>query len=595
MDLSKIKLIIWDLDETLWQGVLSDGTVVVSDERMALIRNITDCGVVNSVCSKNDMEQTQKFLQQLGIWELIVFCSINWSPKGERVRQIVDEMGLRYVNVLFIDDNPLNLEEAKNACEGIMTATPDIISELTQYFEAAPKKDAEHTRLEQYKVLEKKRDFKALSASNEEFLRDCNIRVDIKYDCKEKADRISELVLRSNQLNFTKIRSSAEELFALFEDKRVKCGYVDVCDNFGDYGTVGFFAVRENTCEHFVFSCRTLNMGVEQYVYNVLGRPALTPVGECASSPFDGIPDWINKNMPTNTNAKKQLSGGKILFKGPCDLSIVFSFIKDSGNVIKEFVYVNDRGVSIESGNHTSHIVQSQTLDDETKKRLSELPFGDADMYKTAMFEEDITAVYLSLFTDPNLGLYREKQSGAVVAFGEWTNDLTDEKNVDGFISGELFTSGCIFTKENLAYIKENFDFIGRITPEQTVANLEKIHSRLAKNTKLILNLGSELEHIANTQPAYEGRHIYHKELGDAVRQWSSTKKNVYLIDATELVSSQSDYTNNINHFEKKVYYKMAQKLTQILCDDSLKVRRIQKIKFTKRIKKFLKRILKKM
>ena len=54
IDFSKIKLIIWDLDETFWDGTLSDGTMSIIEKNIALIQQTTDCGVINSICSKND-------------------------------------------------------------------------------------------------------------------------------------------------------------------------------------------------------------------------------------------------------------------------------------------------------------------------------------------------------------------------------------------------------------------------------------------------------------------------------------------------------------------------------------------------------------
>ena len=82
MNLSKIKLIIWDLDDTLWRGTLSEGGVDIPAENFQLIVDLTDIGIINSICSKNDYEPTKAKLQQLGIWDYFVFPSINWENKG---------------------------------------------------------------------------------------------------------------------------------------------------------------------------------------------------------------------------------------------------------------------------------------------------------------------------------------------------------------------------------------------------------------------------------------------------------------------------------------------------------------------------------
>ncbi len=586
MDFSKIKLIIWDLDETFWSGVLSDNTVQFNENNAKLIKNSTDAGVINAICSKNDYDEVKKYLAEHSLWEYFVFNSINWSPKGSRVKQIIQEMNLRDVNVLFIDDNHLNLQEAKEFCPNIMVESPNIIPLLFDYYSDIEKKDIKHARLEQYKLLEKKMEFKASVGSNEDFLYNCNIQVDIKDNCVDEIDRIVELIQRSNQLNFTKIRSSKEEIEELLEDKSVNCGYISVSDKFGDYGIVGFYAIRENTLIHFVFSCRTLNMGVEQYVYNYLGKPKLAIVGEVASSLDSKLPEWINHSKDNKKTSKTSLGNTKILFKGPCDLEAIFSFVKESKKTIKEFVYVNAKGISVSSGNHTSHIVQALTLDNDTKKSvISAVPFGDKDMYSTSLFDEDIGVIYLSMFTDPNLGLYKHKHTGAILAFGEWTNDLTNEALWDKFINKELYDANCRFTKDILQNIKDNFEFLGRLSPQQIVDNLDFIYSHIDKGTKLILNLGSEIEHINNVQEAYHNRHLFHIEMNTLIKEWKKDKSNVYIIEVTKYIKSQDDFTNNINHFVKPVYFQLAQELVSIIGEDSAQVREKQKINYWRKLK----------
>lgn len=80
---SKIKLIIWDLDETFWKGTLSDNNVTPEPVQMNidLVEKITNRGIVNSVCSKNDKEAAEKKLEDLGVKDLFVFNSINWEAK----------------------------------------------------------------------------------------------------------------------------------------------------------------------------------------------------------------------------------------------------------------------------------------------------------------------------------------------------------------------------------------------------------------------------------------------------------------------------------------------------------------------------------
>ena len=566
LDCSKIKLVIWDLDETFWSGTLSDNNVKIVDENVELVRNMIDAGVMCSICSKNDENEVKKVMMELGIWDLFVFKSINWTSKGDRVKQIIDEMNLRQPNVLFIDDNNSNLGEVKQICPDMMVEHVDTILHLRDYFKKADKKDLLHDRLNQYKVLEKKKEFKAKLGSNIEFLIQSNIEVEIAEDCENHFERLHDLILRSNQLNFTKVRSTKEELKNLFEDKTYKCGYVKVKDSFGDYGIVGFYAIKNNELVHFVFSCRTLNMGIEQYVYNKLGNPKVIVVGDVSSNLNSKFPYWINNKLSSQKKGSKAKINNSMLIKGPCDMSQMFAYINEDKRTITEFVYVNDNGVSIEQGNHTVHIKESLTLDDETKIRLiNNLPFGDKGMFSTRMFDSSISTVVYSLFTDPNLGLYEEKESGALVAFGEYTNDLTNDTIWNKLIKKELFVANCEFNNEQLKYIKNNFKFQGRLSPEEILENLKFIHSNLNKDNQLILILGSETPYLANVQEAYADRHEFNFKLNNLVKEWIKTTNNVNIIDVNEFISGQDSFTNNINHFNKEIYYKMSQKLIELV------------------------------
>jgi hypothetical protein len=343
---------------------------------------------------------------------------------------------------------------------------------------------------------------------------------------------------------------------------------VQVQDKFGDYGITGFYALKDRKLLHFVFSCRTLNMGVEQYVYAMLGNPELDVQGEVASDPAAFVPDWINQEHNSHgVQSKGSLkSGGKILIKGLCDMQQIFAFIHGGKQILTELVYVNDAGVSIESGCHTCHVLQSRTLSRDTAEHIiGTLPFGDRDMYTTTAYDREISYFVLSLLTDANLGLYREKETGAIVAFGEYTNDLTDESIWQELMDKKRFVANCNFTVENLAYIKEHYTFLGRATPEMTIRNLSDILGHMAPGAKLILLLGCEMPYGRNTQPADADRHLFHRELNSCVREWAKNRENVILLDINDYIQGQDDFTNNINHYTKQIYYKLSQKLIEII------------------------------
>ncbi|MBQ9348675.1 MAG: hypothetical protein IJT94_15285, partial [Oscillibacter sp.] len=238
-------------------------------------------------------------LCEMGVWDDFVFPSIDWTAKGARIQEIISDMNLRPVNVLFLDDNTHNLEEAAFAVSGLQTALPDQLPALLNTTAFQGKDDSEHSRLKQYRVLETKAAAKAKSASNEEFLYQSDIRVEMNETSPLPLERIYEMIHRNNQLNYTKNRISQDEVNALFTDPSVRSGVVYVRDRYGDHGITGCYAVRDNQAVQFVFSCRVLGMGVEQYVYAALGFPKIDVAGTVAVElDRTTIPGYINQKNP---------------------------------------------------------------------------------------------------------------------------------------------------------------------------------------------------------------------------------------------------------------------------------------------------------
>lgn len=566
----KIKLVIWDLDETFWNGTISEEDVVIPESHKSLLKTLTDIGIVNAICSKNDFDSAMGCLTDAGAAEYFVFPSINWNPKGQRIKQLIADMQLRPANVLFLDDNPSNLGEAVHFCPELMTGGPELIPRLIADANAAPRKDPEHKRLKQYRVLEDKHKARESFSSNEDFLFQSGIRVEINTDCLEQLERIHDLILRSNQLNFTKIRSTEEELRRLLTDPAVEAGYASVRDNFGDYGIVGFYAMKDHDLIHFVFSCRTLGMGIEQYVYNTLGRPALTPVGEVISDlRRTEIPGWINQTAAgaaTGQMKIRDLTAHAVLVKGPCDLFQIYPYIADTELFDTEFTYVVKGGLTIESTGHTTNVVEAMRLSADRKQRvLDEVPFTDAGMYRDDIFRRDYKVVFLSILTDCNLGVYRRKETGERFAFAEYLHPLTDPTNWPGILSGEYPAAGFHFTEQILRDFAEKYEFIGRNTPEQIVENLSCIRAYLPDNCILTVMLGGELYYEKNTFEAYRDRHIVHKHVNAAIRAWAKGQDNVKLMDVNKYLVDQSSFYDHFNHYVKPVYYAMAQEMVEIV------------------------------
>ena len=568
MDYSSLKLVIWDLDDTFWKGTLSEGPISFIEKNVSIVRSLDDHGIVNTICSKNDKQPVLDELHKIGLEDVFVFKSIDWTPKGPRIAKLIKDMGLRPVNCLFIDDNPVNCNEALHYSKDLNVASPQVLPELEDYLANSVVSDPEHQRRKRYQILEAKQKAKDEYSDNLDFLYDSDTRVEIHHDCLAKIDRIEELVKRTNQLNFTKIRSTREELVKICADTSIDTGYVTVSDRFGDYGVVGFYAVKDGVCLHFLFSCRTIGQGVEQYVYSVLGYPTLNVVGEVISMlTLAPAPAWINQSIESK---KKQifdsgLSKGRIILKGACDLKVMSEYL-NTNNVIEEFTYVTDSNKWIEHQNHSVNYLQWTSLSNEQRERLLEdCVFNDKDMFASSMFDDNVAILFLSTMIEPNLGVYRRKKDGFKIAFGEFLYPLTDPSNWKAYVEGTVFTAGNKFTYEWLQHFSTLYEFEGPLDENQIIQNAEKTLDRVSKKTIVCYLLGSETPFLNNSQPAYDDRHLTYKKLNNLYRELARRNNRVRLIDFNDYINGQDDFTNNINHFQRRVYYQVATRANELI------------------------------
>lgn len=542
IDIKTIKLIIWDLDDTFWQGTLSEGGATAKAENIRLVCDTTDTGIINSICSKNEPEPTIAHLKDLGIWEYFVFASINWDNKGARLVHMIDSMALRPQNVLFIDDNVHNLQEAKHFLPEIQIAEPDVIAELIAQVALLPKKDIAHKRLKQYKVLEEKAEAAKSFDSNEAFLYSSNIRVEMYTDCENHIERLHDLILRSNQLNFTKKRISEEELCALIKDEDCKCGYVSVTDNYGDYGIVGFYAVRNGVAEHFVFSCRTMGQMIEQWVYAQLGFPELKVVGEVRTQlNKTDCPKWINQTAwsgSTRESANErvnELGNCKILVKGPCDLSNSLSYIHASDNIVSEFTYVDGRGMVVDTYNHSVHIRGLHEYSEaDNQMLLQDCPFIDPAMLHGTFYTGNYDLIFLSSLIESSYVIWRRKGTNVRIVMNHQNNYLESDPDFLAKYESEEYT-----------------------TPTQYVQFLKDCLKWLSPKTSLCIILGAT---YGNSEDA-----LRHKALNDAVKALATEESRIHYIDVDEFAKNASDFTDGLNHYQTRVYYEISQAMIRII------------------------------
>lgn len=300
------KLLIWDLDETLWTGTLAEGEELAPREQFfEAIRQLNTQGLVNAIVSKNDYHEAKERLIQFGYWDLFVFPRISFDPKGSMVTQLLEDMALRADDTVFIDDNHLNRREVQFSNPNIDVKDPNDLG-FVEWLESLVQETAgvKKDRVAQYRVLEEKlRDRELAGSSNEDFLRTCDIRIAVVQNAKNInfEARLEELVNRTNQLNYTKSRMALGSMSKYITDVSDHLTYsLFVWDKYGYYGLVGFAGVayRGDSLEHFLFSCRTMNMGVENALAAFISSDL--PNKHIDFPVDDTMPDWITVVSPSS-------------------------------------------------------------------------------------------------------------------------------------------------------------------------------------------------------------------------------------------------------------------------------------------------------
>lgn len=580
---NKIKLVIWDLDETFWSGTLSEEGVNYILRNHELIIELSKRGIVNSICSKNDFKQVKEFLTDKGLWDYFVFPEVSWNPKGKAVKCIIQDMNLRADNVLFIDDNLGNINEVIFENSNISACEPSIIESILEHEYCKGKDDRNLSRLRQYKILEEKREIRNnKNLSNHDFLKDSNIKVTLSKLDASNIDRVVELIERTNQLNYTKLRSSKSELLALLNDNDVVSGIVNVSDKYGEYGISGFYLVRSGMLKHFLFSCRTMNMGVENWVYNYLNQPRLVISGSVATQLSQDIDvSYINSQSSKKHINKKHLSS-RYLLMGGCDLDQVVHYLHSEA-IDTEFNTVNKKGISVHT-EHTELLLQKFTDDDFLYLQSLDIYQGYTGDYK--LFKTDWDVLIYSPLNDFSRGLYQHKKSGVIIPFDAFNIDWTNKEN-HKVVPKHLDSLSTKFFED----FSRDFEFIGEISPDKFYKNLLSL-SEMFNDRVIYILTGSEVK-LSNVKSWEFNMEARHKLLNEQLENLSLEVDNVNLIDVREFIT-ELDHADNIRHYKKHVYARISEEIVA-LESSNIRSNLKKEISGVANIKKYKSKILNKI
>jgi FkbH-like protein len=269
---SQVKLVVVDLDNTLW-----DGIVLENPERdfhlragvREMLSALDERGILLSIASRNHVEDAKRVLNRLGIWDLFIYPQINWEPKSANIHHIVSQLNIGMDSACLIDDSQFEREEVKAAYPEIRVYDAVHFSQLLDRpeFDVPVSEESRKRRL-MYRAEERRNQIlKTSQIDYDAFLRECQLELHLQIICDENRERVYELVQRTNQLNFSGSRYTRDDLSALLKDETVVPIVMNCHDRMGTYGIVGFAICRvardELIVSDMMYSCRIQTKKVE--------------------------------------------------------------------------------------------------------------------------------------------------------------------------------------------------------------------------------------------------------------------------------------------------------------------------------------------
>ncbi len=268
---AKAKVVVWDLDHTIWDGILvEDGPegVVVKPGIREMIEALDARGILQSVASKNNHDEAVAALAHHGLLDFMLAPQISWGPKSAALARIAETLNLGLDSFVFIDDQPFERGEVGEAHKAVtVLADTEVLTLLDRPQFDVPVTPESKGRRALYAV-EAARALAAESAAGDmdQFLSSCDLVLSLARLSASDAERVYELSQRTNQLNIAATRYSRDDVAAMLSDANGGEAWTLRCsDRFGDYGLIGFAYGDPKTglIRDFFMSCRVQRKRVE--------------------------------------------------------------------------------------------------------------------------------------------------------------------------------------------------------------------------------------------------------------------------------------------------------------------------------------------
>lgn len=360
------KVLIVDLDNTLWGGVLGDdgehGIAIGEDSAVArgyldfqrYLKQLSQRGILLAICSKNDnnvvinvFDRHRNFALRL---DDFVCVEAGWGSKSESIRRIAKSLNLSLDSCVFLDDNPAELLEVfYNLPEVLLVRFPAenpwmaaLIFETSLFFPIERYTESDFSRKASYRSPRPEVSLTSedSGSSVHAFLKDLKMEGLVRKSCKSEIARLAQMEAKTNQFNLTTRRRSLRLIEDDFESDNViyLVGYL--VDKYSDHGLVGYmraeFLGDHVAITDWIMSCRVIGRTLEELLLQKLRAEATHILEERGSA--DLTDQVVAEFVETEKNyvAKKKLMEMGFITNAEGHLVIDFSVIDGLNTYIIE-------------------------------------------------------------------------------------------------------------------------------------------------------------------------------------------------------------------------------------------------------------------
>lgn len=268
--LKTVKCVVWDLDNTVWNGVLAEDHEVTPAQGVAeVIVELDRRGILHSIASRNSHGDAVSKLEQMGILQYFLCPQIDWGNKSESIARIAKLLNVGLDTIVFVDDQPFERDQVRFAHPSVECFDVEHIGLFLAHPRFTPPVITEEAsrRRQMYQAeMMRQKDEEAFSGPAEEFLAGLSMQLEISPAQESDLERAAELTARTHQLNTTGRAYSFEELRSFGNNPEYLLLIARLEDKYGSYGTIGVALARitphDVVIKLLLLSCRVMSRGL---------------------------------------------------------------------------------------------------------------------------------------------------------------------------------------------------------------------------------------------------------------------------------------------------------------------------------------------